>query len=311
MEEATQNGTPCRILLTQPRRIAATSVAKRISAERGEQHGNSVGHQIRLEKCRKTTTNLIVTTSGYLLQCIVVGVKKAFENITHIILDEIHEREINTDLLLISIKRVLKENRTLKVILMSATLNADQFCEYFHGCPKIEVPGRLFDVKCLQLEEVLYQTGYKTDAMEKYLESSMHCDNDQNQLLMAYNSSLGDEIIDFDLLVHVIEFIHNSTSTSGSILIFLPGYHDIMQCHDMLESKLDGKENYKIFILHSNVEEDNVFNPLENRMRKIIISTNIAETSVTINDVVRIVFFFMNFKMIEKHIQCIDFLHLH
>ncbi|XP_031634638.1 3'-5' RNA helicase YTHDC2-like [Contarinia nasturtii] len=282
MEEATRNGMACRIILTQPRRIAAYTVAKRISVERGDEHGISVGHQIRLEKCRKAETNLIVKTSGYLLQRL-IGTKSsdAYKNITHVILDEVHEREINTDLILIAITQVM--------ILMSATLEADQFSEYFNNCPKINVPGRLFNVSCFYLDEVLYRTGFKTDEMKIYIEDTMHCESGQEQLLLAYNSTFNDDIIDFDLLVHVIDHIHSHTACDGSILIFLPGYHDIITLHDLLEIKFEGKENFRLFILHSCVEEENVFNPLPNGTRKIIISTNLAETSVTIDDVVYVV----------------------
>lgn len=92
-----------------------------------------------------------------------------YKNITHLILDEVHERERITDFVMIAIKNALHCNPHLKVVLMSATLNCDQFSEYFNKCPVINVPGRLFNVIELFLEDVLLKTLYKTKEMENYM----------------------------------------------------------------------------------------------------------------------------------------------
>lgn len=92
-----------------------------------------------------------------------------YKNLTHLIIDEVHEREKVTDFLLIAIRDALPANKHLKVILMSATLDSEQFSGYFHNCPVINVPGRLFDVDVLYLGDVLAATEYKSKKMEIYM----------------------------------------------------------------------------------------------------------------------------------------------
>lgn len=159
-----------RIICTQPRRLAATSIADRISQERNDTLGKSVGYQIRLDSRITPTTNLILTTSGYLLRCL-TGSKndEVYKSLTHLILDEVHEREKITDFLLIAIKDAIAINPNLKVILMSATLDSKMFSEYFFECPVINVPGRTFDVDVNYLGEILMMTGYKTKHMRAYM----------------------------------------------------------------------------------------------------------------------------------------------
>lgn len=88
--------------------------------------------------------------------------ESTLKKLTHLILDEVHEREHSTDLLLIAIRDGLKIHRHLKLILMSATLNARKFCEYFDNCPVLSIPGRSFDVQVMHLGDVLYATSYMT-----------------------------------------------------------------------------------------------------------------------------------------------------
>lgn len=219
--------------------------------------------------------------------------KDRYNNVTHIILDEVHEREINTDLLLITIKRAIQENPWLKVILMSATLDADKLCEYFTNCPKIDVPGRMYDVQTLYLESVLIQSGYQTEPMQRYLKERQCTEavERENTTLAAYQLTVDTStVIDHNLLVHVVMHIHDGTTTDGSILVFLPGYQDILEQYDLIVNQFEekGHQNYKLFVLHSSIEEENanVFDKMPHGIRKIILSTNIAETSLTIDDVV-------------------------
>lgn len=92
-----------------------------------------------------------------------------YKNVTHLIIDEVHEREKVTDFLLIAIRDAIKVNQRLKVILMSATLDSELFSDYFDKCPVINVPGRLFDVETLHLADVLMATGYKSKKMDIYM----------------------------------------------------------------------------------------------------------------------------------------------
>lgn len=170
LEEYAKHQAGCRIICTQPRRLAATSIADRVSQERNDALGRSVGYQIRLDSCVGPNTNLIFTTSGYLLRCLMGGKSgELFNSCTHLILDEVHEREKITDFLLIAIRDALASQPNLKVILMSATMDSDIFCNYFNDCPVINVPGRLFPVDLVHLGEVLQLTGYRTKNMESYM----------------------------------------------------------------------------------------------------------------------------------------------
>lgn len=171
LEECEQRKTGCKIICTQPRRLAATSIAERVSQERHDQLGRSVGYRIRFDSCVSPTTNLIFMTSGFLLRCLTSG-GELFNSCTHLILDEVHERESITDFLLIAIRNALPTQPNLKVILMSATLDSEMFCKYFNECPLINVPGRSYPVDSVYLGELLHLTGYRTKNMEKYMRAN-------------------------------------------------------------------------------------------------------------------------------------------
>lgn len=223
-----------------------------------------------------------------------------YKNLTHLIFDEVHERGKDTDFLLIAIRDALQANPHLKIILMSATLDAEQLSQYFGGCPVINVPGRLFDVETMYLDDVLMKTDYQFKNTA-YVEHLMErCDGDdadtkakmlQQLTLDAYQFTNDPTHIDHELLHHVISHIHTHDSTDGSILVFLPGYDDIMKQKRMIETKFH-QENYQLFVLHSGVNRDSnfqherIYDRMPTGVRKIILSTNIAETSVTIKDVV-------------------------
>lgn len=163
---------PCRIICTQPRRIAAISISDRVAFERGERLGDAIGYQVRLESQLSPKSNLIFTTSGYLLRCLVSGTKREiFKTTTHIILDEVHERDKFTDFLLIAIKDALTSYPDLKIILMSATIDSNVFINYFDGgCPHVDIPGRMFKVNVFHLEETLSMVGYTNQKIQAYVE---------------------------------------------------------------------------------------------------------------------------------------------
>lgn len=487
LEQYAAEQKPCRIICTQPRRLAATSIADRVSQERNDRIGNSVGYQIRLDSCVRAHTNLIFTTSGYLLRCL-MGSKadEIFSSVTHLLLDEVHEREKITDFLLIAIKDGLKLNPNVKIVLMSATLDSDVFCKYFDDCPVINVPGRCYDVDIVYLDEILSMTEYKTKRMQTYMDQNdgpkelrrrdeypgapetmangfrgdvctgastetgdvaatvrlsgtvdarfspadieffdecleqclmgeedvtfeqiyylitdegmpvdfMHTPSGRTalsiaaekgfvnvlatlldfganaglpdptgtspltyairnkhdecvQLLQSYveDDQLEVEIaavalenavkteanvplskiqqvsveeehknamqkfllaayqmtthrpndIDHELLFHIINHVHSHQPTDGSILVFLPGYDDIMKQKEFIESNLMPTSTCQLFVLHSglnatkNSDQRRVFQRMPRGQRKIILSTNIAETSLTIDDVVYVI----------------------
>lgn len=145
------------------------TVSERVAAERGERIGQTVGYQVRLDSKLSPKTLLQYCTNGVLLRLLMVG-HKCLSNITHIIVDEIHERDSFSDYLLISLRDLQKTYKKLKIILMSATLNVELFTNYFGNCPLINVPGNCYDVKTYFLEDLLKQTGYLNKGMRKMLQ---------------------------------------------------------------------------------------------------------------------------------------------
>lgn len=155
-------GEACKIICTQPRRISATSVAERISQERGENIGESVGYKIRLDTKGGRNSSIVFCTTGIMLRVLVSSGSNGSQagavnlsQITHIIVDEIHERDRYSDFMLAILRDLLPTYPHLRIVLMSATLDAERFSQYFGGCPIIRVPGFTHPVKTFYLEEVL------------------------------------------------------------------------------------------------------------------------------------------------------------
>ncbi|KAK2968936.1 hypothetical protein RJ640_003623 [Escallonia rubra] len=157
-EISSLRGSDCSIICTQPRRISAISVAARISSERGESLGETVGYQIRLESTRSAQTRLLFCTTGVLLRQLVDDPN--LTGVSHLLVDEIHERGMNEDFLLIILRDLLPCRPDLRLILMSATINANLFSRYFGDAPTIHIPGLTFPVTEFFLEDVLEKTCY-------------------------------------------------------------------------------------------------------------------------------------------------------
>ncbi|XP_063990992.1 3'-5' RNA helicase YTHDC2-like [Diachasmimorpha longicaudata] len=461
LEHCQLKNQACRIVCTQPRRLSAVSVAERVAFERNEKIGQTFGYQIRLESRVAPKTLLTYCTNGVLLRTLMGG-DAALGTITHVIVDEIHERDRFCDFLLIALKEALVKYRSLKLILMSATMDTNIFVKYFTQCSVINVPGRSYEVDVYFLEDVLKITGFTTDKMlekrkelinkqeqrkvldswtqyapqqlgrvpangkapvpspilgqqtetqpervelEPWLREEMDksisdswliggednfsqllhlilsenisvdyqhtntlvtplmvaagrgCINTTEQLLNLganlnirasnewtaldwakkmnqiecaelieaylktydckledsgvqnadaplseedkflleiYHNTFSDDAINYDLLFVLIQYIHTQ-QPSGSILVFLPGYDDIVTMRDRLsveEKRMSQTMLYELFILHSNMQtadQKRVFRPSLPECRKIILSTNIAETSITIDDVVYVI----------------------
>ncbi|KAF3575649.1 hypothetical protein DY000_02034867 [Brassica cretica] len=146
----------CKIVCTQPRRISAMSVSERISCERGESIGHNIGYKVRLQSKGGRHSSVVFCTNGILLRVLVgKGSGSYVSDITHIIVDEIHERDCYSDFMLAIIRDLLPSNPHLRLILMSATLDAERFSGYFGGCPVVRVPGFTYPVRTLYLEDVL------------------------------------------------------------------------------------------------------------------------------------------------------------
>ncbi|XP_009982820.1 PREDICTED: probable ATP-dependent RNA helicase YTHDC2 [Tauraco erythrolophus] len=474
LDDCYKNGTPCRIFCTQPRRLAAVAVAERVAAERKEKIGQTVGYQIRLESRVSPKTLLTFCTNGILLRTLMAG-DSALSTVTHVIVDEVHERDRFSDFLLIKLRDVMQKQTNLKLIISSAVVDADLFIRYFGSCPVIHIHGRPFEVKEMFLEDILRSTGYTNKEMVKYkkekqqeekqqssltewcsaqennsklesqrqrsvpsateeynllddggdtvfnqltekdtnclepwlikemdsclsdiwlhkdvdsfaqvfhliltenvsvdyrhsetsvtalmiasgrgflsqveqlisLGASIHCKSsngwtaldwakrfgqtevvdllesysasvefgnldesslvqtsgsdlsaEDRELLKAYHHSFDDEKVDLDLIMHLLYNICHSYDT-GAILIFLPGYDEIVSLRDriLFDDKrfAENAHRYRVFMLHSNMQtldQKKVLKSPPSGIRKIILSTNIAETSITVNDVVFVI----------------------
>ncbi|KAL1501953.1 hypothetical protein ABEB36_007176 [Hypothenemus hampei] len=253
----------CRIAVTQPRRIAAISLANRVSNERDEPVGHIVGYQVRLQANFQAKTGRIVyCTTGILLRHLQTD--PLLRKFSHIVLDEAHERDVNTDLLMNLLKRALNENKNLKLVVMSATINAQAFSDYFNGAPVFNVPGFTFPIKKYFLEHLPVNCP-KTLSM---------CKQDKPQII-------------HEEVKQLIQYIHE-TKPPGAILVFLPGWEDLTK----LEKLLNRNNDSAVYLLHSKLkdsEQYRIFSKPPPGIRKIILTTNIAETSITIDDVVYVI----------------------
>ncbi|XP_002071453.3 DExH-box ATP-dependent RNA helicase DExH2 [Drosophila willistoni] len=308
LENATDKRQPVRVVVSQPRRVAAITVAGRIAQERSEQLGQTVGYQIRMESKCSANTALALTTSGCLLRALAMDGKKFFAHTSHLIIDEVHERDLDTDFLLLAAKIELQQNRFLKLILMSATMNLSDLSAYFGNAPVLDVEGRSFGVRIWHLEQILQITGYMTPMMRRELEANKDEDAeekkgdfhipfeerkfDSDQLVAAYNKTrLVPEIdIDFDLIVSLLDLLLR-IGQQGAVIVFLPGYHDMIVLLDRLERELP-RRSIKTHLLHSQMDtaqQKSVFQVYKNVQLKVILSTNIGQTSITIPDLLYVI----------------------
>eukprot|EP00053_Salpingoeca_punica_P017114 m.163705 g.163705 ORF g.163705 m.163705 type:complete len:1485 (-) comp17116_c0_seq1:220-4674(-) len=152
-------GGKCNIVCTQPRRLSAIAVAQRVAAERVEETGDVVGYAVRLETKQSAKTRLLFCTTGVLLRQL--HSDPQLSHITHILVDEVHERSVDSDVLLAVLKGLLSKRRDLKLVLMSATLDSARFSSYFQGAPVLEIPGFTHPVTDYFLEDVVAMTGYQ------------------------------------------------------------------------------------------------------------------------------------------------------
>ncbi|GAX73389.1 hypothetical protein CEUSTIGMA_g842.t1 [Chlamydomonas eustigma] len=152
------NVQPVSIMCTQPRRISAVSVAQRVALEQGQRLGEGVGYSIRFEGSSSKRTKLLFCTTGVLVRQLMED--PLLSKTTHLIIDEVHERCMESDLLITLMKHLLPKRPDFKLILMSATMNEQLFSSYFKDCPVLLIPGTLFPVKELYLEDVLALTNY-------------------------------------------------------------------------------------------------------------------------------------------------------
>jgi ATP-dependent RNA helicase DHX29 len=312
LEHQLSQGRPCKIYCTEPRRISAISLARRVSEELGENKGDLgtprslVGYSIRLEANTSRETRLVYATTGIVMR--MLEGSNDLKDITHLVLDEVHERSIDSDFLLIVLKKLLVRRKDLKVVLMSATVDAERFSKYLGGAPVLNVPGRTFPVRVGYLEDAVELTGYSIDQKgpklvdldDDLLESEVESSSKPDLLktLGQYSartrntlSQMDEYRIEFDLVVQLITRIAtdpNLVAFSKAILVFLPGIAEIRTLNDLLLGDKQFSTDWLVYPMHSTIaseEQEAAFLVPPPGMRKIVLATNIAETGITIPDV--------------------------
>jgi ATP-dependent RNA helicase DHX57 len=213
------------IICTQPRRISALGLADRVSEERGEKVGMTIGYSIRGESKSGRETKVRFVTTGVLLRRFLNDPE--LSGVSHVIVDEVHERTVDGDFLLYLLKQLLDRRRDLTVILMSATVEADEYARYFSqfSVGRVHIEGRTFPVQDIYLEWILSSTGYRPPLRKLRRDRNLDADDfgegrgDLGEALRV----LDEGILDYDLIAQTVELVCESRNDNGGILIFLPG----------------------------------------------------------------------------------------
>ncbi|XP_023577699.1 putative pre-mRNA-splicing factor ATP-dependent RNA helicase DHX16 isoform X1 [Octodon degus] len=241
-----------KIACTQPRRVAAMSVAARVAREMGVKLGNEVGYSIRFEDCTSERTVLRYMTDGMLLREFLSEPDLASYSV--VMVDEAHERTLHTDVLFGLIKDVARFRPELKVLVASATLDTARFSTFFDDAPVFRIPGRRFPV------DIFYTKAPEADYLEACVVSVLQ--------------------------IHV-------TQPPGDILVFLTGQEEIEAACEMLQDRCRrlGSKIRELLVLpiYANLPSDmqaRIFQPTPPGARKVVVATNIAETSLTIEGII-------------------------
>ncbi|PRP77620.1 hypothetical protein PROFUN_00481 [Planoprotostelium fungivorum] len=312
-------GKAPKIYCTQPRRISAVSLSHRVSTELGEpknsvgNHRSNVGYSIRLERKAGKNSRIIFATTGIVLRMMEDLEHSDMREMTHLIVDEIHERNLDTDFILIRLKELMKKRRDLKVILMSATMDEERVMNYMRDVAKpsiIRVPGRTFPVDSFFLEDVVEVTHYNLSvdseyARRKYKKNRVKPGEEEDFVAQSQENSqkyspstyrtldiMDPYKINYDLILRLLERIDNDpqfSSFNRAVLIFLPGIHEIRRMHEALQShRVFGGYSWLLYPMHSSIptekQEEAFLTPPKGK-RKIVLATNIAETGITIPDI--------------------------
>ncbi|EYC14514.1 hypothetical protein Y032_0040g249 [Ancylostoma ceylanicum] len=248
------------IACTQPRRIACTALARRVAYETLNAYGSEVAYQIRFETTKSKRTKMLFLTEGLLLRQ--MENDSLLQQYNVIILDEIHERHLSSDLLIGLLRDMIGKREDLKLILMSATINLELFKGYFEGAPVVQVPGRLFPIQL------------RYHPIKQFIAESEKKSHK----------------IDPEPYVRILELIDKQVPSTerGDALIFLNGVAEITTVAEALKTYAELTKAWIILMLHSTLsveEQDKVFDVAPSGVRKCILSTNIAETSVTIDGI--------------------------
>ena len=293
------------IIVTQPRRMAAISLAKRVANEFNCEIGTEVGYRIGQEFSCSKRTKMVFVTNGWLLEKL-IHTPAFFSNCSHIILDEIHERSLDSDILTLLVREFISTKMfpNTKVILMSATFDLKLYIDYFsksiepsENIPQVYVGVSRFPVDIIYLDNFTNYTPFKkelksfTQPIQSILQKSTKSYPDIHSYVHQATA----------FLVDLLAVYHSQDPTGNCILIFFPGLTAIDAFYDSLYMRyacIEGVEQderthfvsskIEIFILHSLIEKDeqmSVFEPVKEGITRVILSTNIAESSLTIPNV--------------------------
>jgi pre-mRNA-splicing factor ATP-dependent RNA helicase DHX38/PRP16 len=239
---------------TQPRRVAAMSVAKRVAEEMEVKLGSTVGYAIRFEDCTSDETVIKYLTDGILLRESLN--EPDLDRYSCVIMDEAHERALNTDILMGLFKKILQRRRDLKLIVTSATMNSKRFSDFYGGAPEFIIPGRTFPVDVM----------FHRSPVEDYVDQAV-----QQVLAIHCGKPVGD------------------------ILVFMTGQEDIEVTCELVRERLDALNDppkLSILPIYSQMPADlqaKIFDRAEPGVRKCIVATNIAETSLTVDGIMYVV----------------------
>eukprot|EP01138_Halocafeteria_seosinensis_P003868 gb/GECG01003954.1/.p1 GENE.gb/GECG01003954.1/~~gb/GECG01003954.1/.p1 ORF type:complete len:1203 (+),score=267.05 gb/GECG01003954.1/:1-3609(+) len=241
-----------KIGCTQPRRVAAMSVAARVAEEMDSKLGHEVGYCIRFEDCTSDKTIMKYMTDGMLLREFLT--EPDLRSYSVLIIDEAHERTLHTDVLLGLVKDIARYRSDIKIIISSATMDADKFSEYFDDAPIYNIPGRRYPV------DIMYTTAPEADFIEAAVVTCMQ--------------------------------VHITQPLPGDILVFAPGQAEIEDCCQKLEDRIKrlGSKINELIVLpvYSTLpseQQAKIFEPTPEKARKVVVATNIAETSLTIDGI--------------------------
>eukprot|EP00760_Papus_ankaliazontas_P035518 PhM_4_TR7851/c0_g1_i1/m.8366/K14442/DHX36, RHAU; ATP-dependent RNA helicase DHX36 len=308
------------VVVTQPRRISTIALADRVAYERNQQVGNEVGYQIRFEGLASRNTRLLFVTTGILLRR--MHADQGLKGVGVVVVDEIHERDKDTDVCLIFLRDILRLRPDIKIVLMSATLQIEKLQKYFITGPRpppvVSIRGRMFDVTPYFLEDAHSWVSGGVAPARKAPKGTVSpitsVDNDtpttttsppsatnSKELTMsditlradAIRDEDEDAVIPYDLIADLIERYHQTYPMENAVLVFLPGWGQIHKLVETIQKrKPAAARQMSILPLHSQLttqQQRRVFPRPPRNFRKIVISTNIAETSVTIDDVVLVI----------------------
>ncbi|KAL6437658.1 hypothetical protein ACFW04_004216 [Cataglyphis niger] len=297
----------CNIIVTQPRRIAAINIAKRVSQEGGWPLGSLIGYIVGMRMEVSSETRLTYCTTEILLNRLIHD--KHMLKYTHIILDEIHERDQDLDFLLLVIKKLLQTNsRQVKIILMSATIDVTRFAEYF----STRIENELVPASIVKIPE---KRNFKI--------CTYYLDEIENLGVIPEVSvtepKVAENMFNFcSLIIDALDQIDINDNEEDSdslqrhaVLIFLPGIYEIEELYNYLSSVYHKNKLWDLMILHSLIssdEQQQIFHKPPEGYRRIILSTNVAESSITVPDIKYVIDFCLIKVLVvdpNTHYQCL------